>query len=1026
MAISRSRSGAGYLGPLHPEASPERRELALALRELFQRLDMPLRAYALKEPRDASSVSRMLSGARAAHENFVKNLLHDAGGPPRPPLSAEETARVWALFRKDEESRMDPATRIRLLERTRREQEVRIRELESSLADADTDGAAAELDALRHRLHQREQELARVEQERDQLARRIGKLLAEGTPGLQDGAGPVVIRSSFAPWYDPQARPGRGRYWPAYVGLLERRGWSASRVAGLDGVTDQVLEKLAEPSAAEAYQSKGLVITPVASGASTHITGIVAKAVDAGYRLVIVLTGPTNLLRYQMQRTLDRNLVGRENILRGADDSGDSDYADDPDWFSGDSFLRHGQLPSLDGGFDIVRLTTRDNDYRGLSQGLAALDFEKRVPRLPLNDPENLHDTSVRLMVVKKNKSVLSKLLKDLRRIHTPLAELPTLIIDAGAEWNPGTADTSRKPTGTGRAGLTSVNAATAELLDLLPRAQYVAFATSPLVGTLLDPTASEDLFPRDFIVSVPRPAGYVGVEDFHDLDSDVPEERRTIANSQEKAHVRNLVLRDEDDGQGERQAMDMFVLTGAVKLYRSARGEGSYDHHVMVVLSSDRTSRRREEAARLRRLWSEGAYDRAEGLRRLRELYERDVEPVSRVRADGLSVPDSFDELAPYVVAARSRIDSGGGAVVIESASTNGEHDGHEPDFAQPHVWKVFVCGSRLSHGGAVEGLTVVYQGPRTDRAVGRAGMGCWAGFRVGYRDLMRLYFARVPDATGEGLFEVFGAVCRNERTFHEELARYAVEVDGRPPLTPAQVPALLAQHLGASGTGQPRNTRFDTELVEIRSPGQWIEPLNHPVDGAAKARNVQRWRPLLDVLAEPHVLSGPPDNGRSISLRARTGLVPHARMMDVLSGLDGLGPQLRPHLSYLKQLGREAGDQWLLVLPHLADGGPTASVLGFEPLPLFRRSRLGGRGGRGGFRRITNPSHQAAVASAVAGSDGALLGAVLLYPVHEAADDSVTAGGADPSQLVMGFGIYTPEREDGPLLRFRAVHNP
>ncbi|MFF3876056.1 Z1 domain-containing protein [Streptomyces sp. NPDC001978] len=1021
MTTSRRRSGAGALGPLHLDAGPERRELALALRELFQRLEMPLRTYADKEARAASSVSRALSGERPAQEDFVKNLLHDAGEPPRPPLSEEETARVWALFRKDEESRMDPASRIRLLERSRRELEERLRELEGSRAAADTDGTAAELDSLRHRLHQREQELARVEQERDQLARRIGKLLAEA--GLRDGRGPVVIRSSSARWYDPEARPGRGWYWPAYADLLARRGWQASRVADLDEATDQVVEKLADPSAAEAYQAKGLVITPVQSGASTHITGTVAKAVDAGYRLVIVLTGPSNALRYQLQRTLDRDLVGRENILRGAGESEDSEYVDDPDWFKADGFLRHGRRPASEGGFDIVRLTTRDNDYAGLRQslGLGALEFEKRMPQLPLNDPENLHATSVRLMVVKKNKSILSKLVKDLQSIHPPLAEIPTLIIDDGTEWDPGAVNTHRKATGTGKAGLTSVQAVMAELLGLLPRAQYVAYATSPFVGTLMDPAALEDLFPRDFIVSLPRPAGYVGVEDFHDIDSDVPEERRTFANSPEKAHVRNLVLRDKDDDQGERQAMDMFVLTGAVKLYRAARGGATYRHHTMIVHSSDRIIRKRGQAARLRRLWDEGSYDRADGLGRLRELYERDVEPVSCERADGLPVPESFDELAPYVVAAWSRIDSDGNAVVIESGSTHGEHGGYELDFARRHIWKILVCGSRLSHGSTVEGLTVIYQGPRTDSAVGLAGMGRWAGFRIGYRDLMRLYFARVPDDAGGGLFNAFAAIFRDQLSFQEDLVRYAVEVDGRPQLTPAQVPLLLAQHLGAVDPEERRNALFNAELVEIRSPGRWIEPLAHPVDAAAKARNVQQWRPLLDVLAEPRVLSG-----RSTSLRARTGLVPHARLMHVFSELEGTGPQLRLHLPYLERLGREPGGQWLLIVPQPAGDGSTASVLGFESLPLFRRARRADRGDR--FGRITNPSHESAVEAAVGRADGALslLGAVLLYPIHEGEDGSVKEGEADPSQIVMGVGIYTPEKEEGPLLRFRSVRSP
>jgi hypothetical protein len=624
------------------------------------------------------------------------------------------------------------------------------------------------------------------------------------------------------------------------------------------------------------------------------------------------------------------------------------------------------------------------------------------MPQLPLNDPENLHATAVRLMVVKKNKTILSKLVKDLQSIQTPLAETPTLIIDDGSEWDLDVVNTHRKATGTGKVGLTSVQTAMAELLGLLPRAQYVAYATSPFVGTLMDPAASEDLFPGDFIVSLPRPAGYVGVEDFHDIDSDVPEEQRTFANSPEKAHVRNLVLRDKDDDQGERQAMDMFVLTGAVKLYRAARGGGEvrtdYRHHTMIVNSSDRVIRKREQAARLRRLWYEGSYDRADGLGRLRELYERDVEPVSC-----------------------ERIDSDGAAVVIESGSTHDDHDRYELDFTRRHIWKILVCGSRLSHGGTVEGLTVIYQGPRTDSAVVLAGMGRWAGFRIGYRDLMRLYFARVPNDADGGLFHAFAAIFRDQRSFQGDLARYAVEVDGRPRFTPAQVSPLLAQHLGAVDPEQRGNALFNAELVEIRSPGRWIEPLAHPVDAAAKARNVQQWRPLLDVLAEPRVLSG-----RSTSLRARTGLVPHARLMHVFSELEGTGPQLRPHLRYLEQLRWGPGGQWLLVVPQPAGDGPTASVLGFESLPLFRRARRAGRGDS--FGRITKPSHESAVEAAVGRADGALslLGAVLLYPIHEGEDGSVEEGEADPSQIVMGVGIYTPEKEEGPLLRFVSVRSP
>ena len=43
---------------------------------------------------------------------------------------------------------------------------------------------------------------------------------------------------------------------------------------------------------------------------TANFTGVIAKAVDAGYRLIIVLTGTVELLRSQTQRRLDMELVG--------------------------------------------------------------------------------------------------------------------------------------------------------------------------------------------------------------------------------------------------------------------------------------------------------------------------------------------------------------------------------------------------------------------------------------------------------------------------------------------------------------------------------------------------------------------------------------------------------------------------------------------------------------------------------------------------------------------------------------------
>lgn len=379
---------------------------------------------------------------------------------------------------------------------------------------------------------------------------------------------PVVITDEFTPWYTPESQHGRPWYWPSYRSHLEGKGWTPEAVAGLDVATDAVVERLADPTQTVTYQAKGLVVGYVQSGKTANFTGVIAKAVDAGYRLVIVLGGTLNMLRAQTQRRLDMELVGRENILRGASEY-ESDYASDPAWAQG-KFVTFGALPSSLGAFDIVRLTTFDDDYKSLLQGITALEQEKQEPALPLFDPRNLHRSAARLMIVKKNKSVLTKLVNDLKKLKTPLAEIPVLIIDDESDEASVNTANLAKPD----AERPAINGKISELLRMLPRAQYVGYTATPFANVFVDPSDAEDIFPKDFIVSLPRPQGYMGARDFHDLDSVIPDEGATVANSNELAHVRSITLDGEEaDDICLQRAMDTFVLTGAMKLYREAEG---------------------------------------------------------------------------------------------------------------------------------------------------------------------------------------------------------------------------------------------------------------------------------------------------------------------------------------------------------------------------------------------------------------------------------------------------------------------
>jgi hypothetical protein len=235
---------------------------------------------------------------------------------------------------------------------------------------------------------------------------------------------PIVIAREHIAWYDEKVRAPRSFYWNAYVGQLRLQSWSEESIAQLDNSTTSIVERLADPTSEAAYQSKGLVVGYVQSGKTANFTGVIAKAADAGYKLIIVLAGTLDVLRSQTQRRIDKDLIGQELL--------DDSYENDADW---DRFLKHGAPPGQLGSFDFHRLTGRDDDYRRLNAGLEALQFEAAEKSKPLYNKENLFRARTRIAIVKKNPNILKRLLEDLRRTRNlghiaPLDQIPTLIID--------------------------------------------------------------------------------------------------------------------------------------------------------------------------------------------------------------------------------------------------------------------------------------------------------------------------------------------------------------------------------------------------------------------------------------------------------------------------------------------------------------------------------------------------------------------------------------------------------------------
>ncbi|KXO90511.1 Z1 domain-containing protein [Tsukamurella pseudospumae] len=848
---------------------------------------------------------------------------------------------------------------------------------------------------------------------------------------------PVVISETFEQWYSPDTQHGRPFYWPHYEQLLEKKGWSPEAIASLNDASDSVVARLSDPTREEAYQAKGLVVGYVQSGKTANFTGVVAKSIDAGYRLVIVLGGTLNMLRGQTQRRLDMELVGRENILRGANEI-ESDYADDPAWLKGD-FASFGELPSALGAFDIVRMTTRDNDYKSLLQGIVALEFEKREPTLPLHDPRNLHRSSARLMVVKKNKSVLTRLVKDLNKIKTPLAEIPVIIIDDESdEASVNTKDLS-KPNNE----RTAINKLIGQLLVMLPRAQYVGYTATPFANVFIDPSDAVDIFPRDFIISLPRPEGYMGVEDFHDLLSPIPPLERNFENSNEKAHIRNVTLEDEDeDDTSLREAVDAFVLAGAMKLYREDHGDTpmtSYTHHTMLIHESIRMADHRELLVRAKRLWFNAGYAGPAGHRRLRELFNSDFAVVSASRSEGYAVPDSYDALMSYIGPAVARIGGDDNPVIV----VNGDKDLETgvADFDKRPIWKMLIGGQKLSRGFTVEGLTISYFRRTTTSASTLMQMGRWFGFRSGYKDLVRLYLGRTERLTAKktvDLYDAFEAICLDEETFRAELKKYANPINGSSQITPAQVPPLVSQHLDWLKPVSP-NKMFNARLIEADTAGEWNEPTAYPQTAKDVRHNFDLWAPQLEKL--PHGIETlevtAPDGVRD-KLVALTGIITPQVALDIFERYRWANAdQFAPHLAFLRSITEsEAVADWLLVAPQLTTPTQQASLSSARTYSWFARDR---RSQRTSFGAISAPRHRTPllrIAGALPPSDDpateALVrpkrGTIALYPIVERPGRELIEESRvfDPGSTVMAFSFVAPSSArsfDGRILRFTTI---
>ena len=126
--------------------------------------------------------------------------------------------------------------------------------------------------------------------------------------------GVLIEEKNHEKWFLARKAQLSMKYWERYKKyLLADKGFSTKVVNTMDDILDTLTDLLGDPERNIKYKRRGLIIGDVQSGKTANYTGLICKAVDSGYKVVVLLTGTIEKLRQQTQTRIDEGFVGRDS-----------------------------------------------------------------------------------------------------------------------------------------------------------------------------------------------------------------------------------------------------------------------------------------------------------------------------------------------------------------------------------------------------------------------------------------------------------------------------------------------------------------------------------------------------------------------------------------------------------------------------------------------------------------------------------------------------------------------------------------
>ncbi|MBB3695926.1 Z1 domain-containing protein [Flammeovirga yaeyamensis] len=554
-----------------------------------------------------------------------------------------------------------------------------------------------------------------------------------------------LVHDKVKPWLNDAKHTIKWDYWKRYKDYLLRKDASFP-VDSIDEQTDKIIDKLVKPEKNISWDRRGLVVGHVQSGKTANFIGLINKAADIGYSLIIVIAGIHNTLRAQTQSRIDEGFIGRSSI----------------DLINGNSGSKIGVGKIHDEGIIPIQSFTSADDEGDFNIDIAT--------RLNISLDQTKHPV---VLVIKKQKHVLENLISWLTRFAnaTPegklkISNIPMLMIDDEA-------DNASVNTSKEIEEAKTINRHIRTLLNLFNQKSFIGYTATPFANLFIPDNwknehlnlvkekeyeVGPDLFPKDFIINLPAPNNYMGAAQifgYRDIEKDIDIEGLNIISyvtDQEPEFPLVINKNNKDDlpdtlPQSLKEAIKVFVLCSAA---RRVRGQGNKDHSMLIHIGRyvawiDRVARLvNNELKEVLRNIKEGGI-----LKELEVLFYEKIDATTQhiLEQKGKYIDPKikhlkWEDVKSELILAATKIEV---KAVHGRTSTRGleytnvgnlnYHD-YEKGYSV-----IAVGGDKMSRGVTLEGLMISYFLRTTKMYDSLMQMGRWFGYRPGYGDLCRLY---------------------------------------------------------------------------------------------------------------------------------------------------------------------------------------------------------------------------------------------------------------------------------------------